>query len=1012
MKTMKRFLFFMLVLYTGSAKSTNYYISSTGNDAAAGTSITAAWKSITKVNSFFSSMVAGDSIFFKRGEIFYGAIIVNKSGTSTKPIVISAFGTGEKPVITGLTDVSGWVSLGGNLWKSSTIAAAKIPDIVTVNGVTVSMGRYPNANAASKGYLYFEKVSGKTGITDNELPASPNWTGAQIVIKPNPYTIDRFPITNHTGTSITFSGNTSVINNNYGYFIQNAAATLDQQNEWYFDKSTKQLTIYSTSAPANVKISTIDTVCFIQYRDYITIKDLEFRAANREAISLSVTTGIVIDGCSINNSGTNGIRARASVSPLIQNNILNDNYDVAVSLTDMGNSSAKVLNNKIARTGGIPGKGSDLISIFVTGSGHTIQGNTIDSSGFAAIYFSRGSNILIKNNVINTFCYVKSDGGGIYTWNNDLVPVTYTNNKIIGNIVLNGVGVLEGTASTNPDVDGIYMDDNTGNVEITDNTVSNVAGSGMYIHNNFNMNIQRNTLYANLREQMNFTHNLAYVNGTLVSYTTPLRNITLKNNILVSANANQTAFTAYSIRNDLDSTGITDSNYYARPIDDNLTMRATVNVNGSMINNDYTLASWKSTYKRDAKSKKSPTTIPPYTINRLLTGNLFSNGQYSSNITGTNIYSPNNNYAVSWDNTGKISSGSLKLATPTTIPDVYTSLYASIGSTSIAKNYILRFSTVGTTANGVLRVYLRKTASPFTALTPLIYKYYGTARVDHEILFTAPSAEAAASILIEFEQNAGNTYIDNVEFYEADISLTNVSDYVKFVYNSTASDITIPLPYKYIGVDSTEYNGTITVKPFSSKVLLKAGPITGTLPVVLADFTAKNIKEKIQVLWTTASEENSSHYIIERSSNGRDFEIIGRVNSLNNFNRQSNYSFTDNLPMKGINYYRLAMVDKDGSVAYSKTVTVIINKGISFSLDYATINKGAGISLSISSAQQQQINIAVVDVAGRVLLSTPVAVQKGMNRIDKNLTALNTGVYYLKVFTNEEIITKPVLSSN
>ncbi len=1007
---MKRLFFVILVLFASTANATNYYISSTGNDANAGTSITAAWKTIARVNIFFSSMAAGDSILFKRGEIFYGAIIVNKSGSSTKPIIISAFGTGARPVITGLTDVTGWVSVGGNLWRSSIISTAKTPDIVTVNGTSVAMGRYPNANAASKGYLYFEAVSGKTGITDNELPASPNWTGGEIVIKPNSWTLDVFPISNHSGTSLTFTGNTTAINNNYGYFIQNHLSTLDQQNEWFFDKATRQLTMYSTASPANVKISTVDTVCYIQNRDYITVKDLEIRGANQEGISLSVTTGIVIDGCFINYSGTNAIRARASVSPLIQNNILNDNYNCAVELTDEANLSAKVLNNKIARTGAVPGKGSDLIAIFLTGSGHTIQGNTIDSTGFAGIYFTRGSNILVKNNVINTFCFVKSDGGGIYTWNNDLVPITYTNNKVIGNFVMNGLGSTEGTSSTIPDADGIYMDDNTGNVEILDNTVTNVIGAGMYIHNNFNMNVQGNTLYANLREQLNFTHNLAYVNGTLVSYTTPLRNVTLKNNILVSAKTNQTVFTAYSISNDLDSTGTTDSNYYARPIDDNLTMNATLNISGTMLSSQYTLASWKATYKKDAKSKKSPTTIPPYTINRLLTSNLFSNGQYTSNITGTYVYSPNSNYTVSWDNTGKISNGSLKVSAPTTIADVYTSLYASIGSTSPVKNYILRFSTVGSNNNGSLRVYLRKTASPFTALTSSIYKSYGTARIDHEFLFTAPSAESAASILIEFEQNSGTTYIDNVEFYEADVSMTNVDDYVKFVYNTTASDVTMPLSYKYIGMDSTVYNGTITLRPYSSKVLLKSGPVSGTLPVLLSDFGAKNINDEIQLQWVTAAEVNCSHYNIERSSNGRDFENAGRINSLNNL-RQSTYRFIDNLPMKGVSYYRLAMVDKDGTVTYSKTVTVTVKKGFSFAVENAFISSKSGISLTISSTQQQQINFTIVDITGRVILSAPVAAQKGLNRIDKNIRALNTGIYYVKVFTNEEIITRPVLST-
>ena len=994
-----------------TANATNYYISSSGNDANAGTSINAPWKTINKVNSFFGSIAAGDSILFKRGETFYGAIIANKSGTAARPVVISAYGTGAKPMITGMTSVSGWVSLGGNLWRSNAIPNVKNLDIVFVNNIAVGMGRYPNADAPGKGYLYFEGVSGKGTITDNQLPSSPVWTSAEIVIKPNPWTIGVHPVTNHSGTSITFTGNSNVIRNNYGYFIQNHLATLDRQGEWFLNKATKQLTMYSITAPVNVRASTIDTLCFVYGRDYITIKDLEFEGANQEGISLSVTAGVKIENCYIHNSGTNAIRARASVAAIVQNNILHDNFNGAVDFDDSGNSDGRVLNNKIARTGSVPGKGTKMVAINITGSGHVIQGNTIDSTGFNGIYFRRGNNNLIKNNVINTYCYVKSDGGGIYTWNNDIpVAMTYTGNKIIGNIILNGVGATEGTPGSSPDVDGIYMDDNTSNVEITDNTVANVAGAGMYIHNNFNMNIQRNTLYANLREQLNISHNLAYVNGTLAPYTTPLRNVTLKHNILFSRLTNQVVFKANTIRNDLDSTGVTDSNYYVRPMDDNITIQANTIVGGIPVEKEYNLAGWKTAYRKDAASKKSPVPVAPYTITGYTTSNLFSNGQYSSSISGTNVYSPNNNQALAWDNK-VFNSGALRVSFPATVPNVYTSLYAPVGSTRSSSNYILRFSTVGTTDSGSLRVYLRQSASPFSVLSPIASRAFSKTKTDHEFLFTAPSADAAASILIEFRQNSGTTYIDNIEFYEANVAMTNADDFIKFVYNTTAAPVTMLLPFKYISVDSTVYNGTITLQPYSSKVLLKSGPIGGTLPVTLTQFSANNIEEKIQAVWETSSEINCSHYLVERSPDGRSFESAGRVNSLNIATRRNNYSFTDLLPLEGTSYYRLAMIDKDGSVSYSRTVAVTVKASATFMMNALALSlSNANLKFSVNSNKAQTLQLAMSDVSGRIILSTPLQVQRGANNIEKIAGVLSTGIYYVRLINNNEIITRPVMS--
>ena len=61
---------------------------------------------LTKLNSFFYSLAAGESVLFKRGETFSGAITVNQSGSAGNPIVISAYGTGANPVISGFTQVS------------------------------------------------------------------------------------------------------------------------------------------------------------------------------------------------------------------------------------------------------------------------------------------------------------------------------------------------------------------------------------------------------------------------------------------------------------------------------------------------------------------------------------------------------------------------------------------------------------------------------------------------------------------------------------------------------------------------------------------------------------------------------------------------------------------------------------------------------------------------------------------------------------------------------------------
>jgi len=102
------------------ASPTTYYVDATGgNDGNNGTSPSSAWKTISKVNSY--DFNPGDSILFKRGEVWRERLIVSSSGNSNNPIIFGAYGTGNKPLILGSVernDASDWVNEGGNIWST------------------------------------------------------------------------------------------------------------------------------------------------------------------------------------------------------------------------------------------------------------------------------------------------------------------------------------------------------------------------------------------------------------------------------------------------------------------------------------------------------------------------------------------------------------------------------------------------------------------------------------------------------------------------------------------------------------------------------------------------------------------------------------------------------------------------------------------------------------------------------------------------------------------------------
>lgn len=102
----------------------------------------------------------------------------------------------------------------------------------------------------------------------------------------------------------------------------------------------------------------------------------------------------------------------------------------------------------------------------------------------------------------------------------------------------------------------------------------------------------------------------------------------------------------------------------------------------------------------------------------------------------------------------------------------------------------------------------------------------------------------------------------------------------------------------------------------------KSFNVDGILPVSLSDFSCKALNSKTQLNWTTETEENTSHFIIEKSADNNLFTAIANISAAGKSTTTKHYSFTDGYPASGVNYYRLKMLDKDGSFTHSKIITI------------------------------------------------------------------------------------------
>lgn len=579
-------------------KATNYYVSNTGSDANSGTTSVVPWQTLTKVNG--TTFSAGDNIYFERGGVFYGKLVISQSGSSGNPITYGTYGFGDNPVITGFTDVSSWTNLGSNIWQStSAVSTLSTCNMVSINSINTPMGRTPNT-----GWSVYQSYSTNTSITSSSLTGTPDWTGAQVVIKKFRYVIEKHPITSQSGGTLNYSGGGSNGQNNWGFFIQNDSRTLDQQNEWYYNPSDGKLSIYSTSTPTAVSMATVDTLVYMVNKSYITFDGIDFSGANGQAFYLGNAAHLTIKNCdfSYNYYAILGKQfGGSSSSLLIDSCTFSQTNNNAIELPNEF-TGATITNNFIENTGryeGMASSGQSRWGMSLTGDNYLVQYNEVDSTGYVGIGLN-GSNLTCSNNIVDYFCTITDDGGGIYTGNQQVGVV------ISDNTVLNGIGNDAGTNSTNNGAAyGIYCDDNSSGMSILNNSIANMINAGIFLHNADSMYVRYNTsfnckagLLISADNASRHTTDVDVKHNTFVALTTGAQYSPQDQYAVV--------FVTADTLNDIGSFGTVDSNYYARPIDDSLTIQGTVLARADYY---YSLATWQSTYSYDLNSHKSPKAV-------------------------------------------------------------------------------------------------------------------------------------------------------------------------------------------------------------------------------------------------------------------------------------------------------------------------------------------------------------------------------------------------------------------
>lgn len=585
---MKQFLTFAIaILSVNTILATNYYLSSDGNDTNEGTSQTTPWKTINKLNE--TTLLPGDYVYFRAGDVFRGKITLNQGGNTSSYITLTSYGTGEKPIISGAESVTSW-NLNGDYYQAS---FTRPVTSFFVDNQEMILARYPNDHQ----YLTLDSGQ-KNYLKDASITSLPStyFDNAKICIHTAQWCWEKTQISSVASDQINFNTNVQLVAlNQYGYFVYGNLAHLDVVNEWQYDSTTQLMSYKSSVDPNTLNCEASVYTNGIEIgstASYISISQIDFEKQTNAGIAIlsENNTHIITDNCIFKGQYNYGISDKGSYNEM-SNNYLEGVEGIGIYCWGKG-GNATIHHNTLKNIGQYRnyGDGSQINMTaikcaFVNNC--YIHHNSVDGAGYCGISADGGYHLVEKNIVTNAM-QLNNDGGALHCFGSGTHHTIFQNNFVTASD-----GNTEGTFKPSFVTPAMYFDNDVNNCTMQNNTVYNRTQKGIYLNAGSNNNtIKGNTIYG-------CNYGIDY-NGSIL-FPTQMTGMNVTENIFFAKLP-----TAYMVRM-VDNTGgykqgTIDYNYYFNPYN---TANCVYIPTSSSTSSTYSLSNWQSTSALDMHSKES-----------------------------------------------------------------------------------------------------------------------------------------------------------------------------------------------------------------------------------------------------------------------------------------------------------------------------------------------------------------------------------------------------------------------
>jgi hypothetical protein len=179
---------------------------------------------------------------------------------------------------------------------------------------------------------------------------------------------------------------------------------------------------------------------------------------------------------------------------------------------------------------------------------------------------------------------------------------------------------------------------------------------------------------------------------------------------------------------------------------------------------------------------------------------------------------------------------------------------------------------------------------------------------------------------------------------------------------------------------------------------------TTALPIVLTDFNVKKVNEGNLVSWTTSSEQNNSHFVLQKSYDGEHWHTLEEIDGAGNSTNLLHYHFLDRENCPSICYYQLKQVDYDGKFELSKTISIENKSLAETGLKIYPDPVGNHAILDYYADEAFEFQLEIYSINGSIIAESKLEAVKGLNSFELNTADFSTGVYVVVIKDAEGVM--------